>query len=398
VGVAKPGFASLQYIGPGAIGGALAGLSGWAGAAVGAAIGALSYDLTTFCPNGPPAPPTFTVTDIAALLSPIPNAARNTAVGKFNDFLGGVFWPILCDCSGGTPVVAAPSTYPANGPQSPPVAPVNPNCEGLTNSNGTPGPWISPSAGPTFWAAGATANPWGYLTWPVSVPTSFRITLKNTIVTGAGVTITFAYEQRLAYSTSHSGGVPTVTVAPGGTQTVVITAIPGRTILELWIDSVTGTGTGDTVGSTMEAFCGGAAPGAPQLPCCPPDPSTQAQLDAILSLVTLIQRQGVPFAYVPGTVHAGLSGAGTIAISGLLGVKVDVTTLPAAIGREGTTPTEYFDLGWVSLGTPDGYPQSARIEHNPQLLLPARCSVNTELAYDLHAGVFVTITELKREP
>lgn len=115
-------------------------------------------------------------------------------------------------------------------------------------------------------------------------------------------------------------------------------------------------------------------------------------------MVTLIQRQSVPFAYVPSTAHAGLSGAGTLSISGLLGVKIAVTTLPGAIGRKSTTPEEIFDAGFITFGTPDGYPSSYRLEHHPQLILPARCSAFTQLAYDLHPGVVITITELLREP
>lgn len=115
-------------------------------------------------------------------------------------------------------------------------------------------------------------------------------------------------------------------------------------------------------------------------------------------MVTLIQRQSVPFAYVPSTAHVGLSGAGTLAISGLLGAKIAVTTLPSALGRQSTTPEEIFDAGFITFGTPDGYPSSFRLEHNPQLILPARCSAFTQLAYDLHPGVVITITELRREP
>ena len=101
---------------------------------------------------------------------------------------------------------------------------------------------------------------------------------------------------------------------------------------------------------------------------------------------------------MPSTAHTGLSGAGALSISGLLGVKINVSTLPAPIGREGTSPTEYFDMGWITFGTPDGYPQSYRLEREDQLILPARCSAFTELAYDLRPSVVITVTELVREP
>jgi hypothetical protein len=124
----------------------------------------------------------------------------------------------------------------------------------------------------------------------------------------------------------------------------------------------------------------------------------QAQLDVIQQLLTLIQRQAVPFAYVSKTVHSGLSGAGSISVQGLLGVKLECTTIPSSLGVAGTSPAEHFDLGWITWGTADGYPQSVRIEHSPQLSLPARASAFTSIAYDLHPGVVATITELQREP
>ncbi len=113
--------------------------------------------------------------------------------------------------------------------------------------------------------------------------------------------------------------------------------------------------------------------------------------------MTLIQRQAVPFAYINGAVHSDLSGAGAFAISGILGVRMEVTTLPGYLGRLGSSPTEYFDAGFVTFGTADGYPHSIRVEHNPQVELPARCSAFTQFAYDLQPGVVIRVTELVRE-
>lgn len=114
--------------------------------------------------------------------------------------------------------------------------------------------------------------------------------------------------------------------------------------------------------------------------------------------MTLIQRQNAPFGYIAAAVHATLSGAGSFAIQGLLGVKVDITTLPSSYGLSGTSPTEHFELGWITFGTADGYPQSIRVDHDPTVALPPRCGLFTELAYDLAPGVVATITELLREP
>jgi len=152
----------------------------------------------------------------------------------------------------------------------------------------------------------------------------------------------------------------------------------------------------DGITGSLDFYCN-SQPGGLQSPCCPPDPALERRLDVILSYVQLLQRQLAPFAYVAGAVHAGLTGQGTLSISGLIGAKVVTTVRPGSLGEAGTTPTEYFDVGFITFGTPDGYPHSYRLEHDPYIVFPSRCSAFTELAYDLHPGVTVTITELVRE-
>jgi len=75
-----------------------------------------------------------------------------------------------------------------------------------------------------------------------------------------------------------------------------------------------------------------------------------------------------------------------------------MTLGPGFLGQEGTSPTEYFDAGFLTWGTPDGWPQSFRLDHDPTLNFPRRAGLFTTLDYDLHPGVTVTITELVREP
>jgi len=120
-------------------------------------------------------------------------------------------------------------------------------------------------------------------------------------------------------------------------------------------------------------------------------------LDRILGMVTLIQRQQVPFAYVYGSNHTALSGDGELSVSGLLGVSVDVTTLPASYGVADGTPETHFGLGYINLGTDDGWTSARSIDHDGTLLLPSAAGVFTRIGYSLSAGVVVDIRELVRE-
>lgn len=187
-------------------------------------------------------------------------------------------------------------------------------------------------------------------------------------------------------------------VASGATATWTVPVINTWAGITLEVGRHTAGQISNHAQATMDVYCNNGQPGRPLAPCCPPDPVAAGLLTQILQAVTLIQRQSVPFSYIAGTAHTALSGSGTIAISGLLGAKIAITTLPSQLGQAGTLPVEIFDAGFITFSTPDGYPQSYRIEHNPHLLLPARCSAYTQLNYDLHPGVVATITEIVREP
>jgi len=63
----------------------------------------------------------------------------------------------------------------------------------------------------------------------------------------------------------------------------------------------------------------------------PTDPSMQAQLDQLMAMVTLIGGKRLHLDTSQAR-SAGLTGTGVIAIQGLIGCKVDITTLPTQLG------------------------------------------------------------------
>lgn len=125
---------------------------------------------------------------------------------------------------------------------------------------------------------------------------------------------------------------------------------------------------------------------------------TAGGLAELRALVELIQRQEVPFGFVDGTVHAGLSGTGVLTVSGLLGLRVDLTTIPAYIGYIEGDPRSYFDVGQVALGTANGFSRRELLRHDPQLILSGEAGLYTRVGYTFPPGVVATITELLREP
>lgn len=121
-------------------------------------------------------------------------------------------------------------------------------------------------------------------------------------------------------------------------------------------------------------------------------------LEQIRDLVTLIQRQEVPFGFIDGTAHSGLTGSAQLTVSGLLGIRVDLTTIPAYVGRIDGQPIVYFDVGYVSLGTTAGFQRRELLRHDPQYVFSGEAGLYTRVAYTFPPGVVATITELLREP
>lgn len=384
----KPGFGVALDITTGGLVARFANTAGWFSALVAGAIAGAHYELSTFCGNDPPVEPTLTAGDFVDALSIADFEAKRLAEAKILQWVGAHVWYDTCQCADGTNPTppsyqSAPASLPQKDPPSvvPPLLPTPCNVSSRTQFGITSGSW----------QMGFSAS---YVGLPV---TAVRITMQNVVTVGVGVNVTFnVVHSHTPFTTTINDEAFQQTSVAGSTHTATVQLNPLSHEFHADI-TVTATGGASNLIITWEAFCG-TSPTQPVTPCCPPDPQLTSQIQQILDLVTLIQRQAVPFGYIASGVHSGLSGAGALSISGILGVKVSVTTLPTSYGVAGTSPPEHFDLGFLTFGTVDGFPSAFRLTRNPQVMMPARCGVYTDLDYDLSPGVVVTITELRREP
>lgn len=347
-------------------------------------------DTSAFCSVDPP---TFTVPstdDLANFLIGGPIGATQTVSTFLQNLTRAYLWYQLCECSSGSPTPLTPPTKPTGLPAVNPFPYVTPN-------TGTPCRQVSFAfhfAGPPTGGADFTLTPFALsdvkptlLRWTqTEQQNGFSLASRSNWWFTTDGTDPMTSGTRTAHQFSPKDSFFDFTIPSGATtfRLVDVTSVAGGFSID-----VTG---------QLDFYCGGQLPNAATTPCCPPDPLVTGYLQQILDLATLLQRQLVPFSYVTGATHTGLSGAGALSISGLLGVKVAVTTLPTSYGVAGTSPPEHFDLGFLTFGTPDGFPSAYRLTRNPQFLAPPRCSVYTDLDYDLAPGVVVTITELEREP
>ncbi len=339
--------------------------------------------LSTFCGSDPPSVPTFTSAESKALLNLSFGADFDSGLVKFTALVQNLAWQEYCQCTSGALVVPAPVTPPSGTPiYQPPSPQVASPCGTNTESS--------------------SVNNTGQINWPLFFPaagfnpTAVVGTITSSINSGPGAnwTVDAIVTDGTTNFTFHSG----LLLAPGASPTVTIPVnVPNAHYAYLQVNGQPGlTGGRTNISGTADWYCNGALPGLVPQSCCPPDVATQSTLDLILRMVTLIQRQHVPFATVHGVAHTGLSGNGQFAVSGLLGVKVELTTTPGRLGVTSGDPETIWGAGWVAVGTADGFNPRQFISTSPMILEPISPDT-TIVGYSIPSDVTITITELVRE-
>jgi len=126
---------------------------------------------------------------------------------------------------------------------------------------------------------------------------------------------------------------------------------------------------------------------------------TLQSVTMLRTMVDLIQRQEVPFAYITGTVHSGLTGDGSFSVSDILGLLVQVSTVPPKWGLSSDNPARYIPApAMVSVGTVNGDQDTHFVHFTEELYFPEAMGAMTKVTYQFKPGVHGAITELVREP
>src|SRR5205085_3822645 len=112
----------------------------------------------------------------------------------------------------------------------------------------------------------------------------------------------------------------------------------------------------------------------------------------------LLQRRLLPFAYILGTTYSGLTGAGSLTVSDILGVVVFVSTVPTRWGYTSDSPRRLIpSAGSVQAVTNDGYEDWQLVHYEHQIIMfdPA---IATIVRYNFKPGIIASITIIKPEP
>jgi hypothetical protein len=95
-----------------------------------------------------------------------------------------------------------------------------------------------------------------------------------------------------------------------------------------------------------------------------------------------------------GTAHEGLSGDGTFVVSGIHGLSVTFTTLPARTGVDLGDPDRIYDVGWVNVGNDWGWQPPMTLNTSRWLAFPPDMHQMTRVGYSIPEDCVCTIAEL----
>lgn len=375
-------------------------------------LGVLSYETQQFCATDPPPDPDLTAADVAAILALNDLGATATALAKVADLAKIAIWYELCQCTSvATPTAPiGPFVPPPNLPTPQPssalpcwsrnleIAPPRYIFPALDPDNNEINQLLLPAMGTqavTRGPSGDNGLTASILPTPLYSAIDFRGSILSPSPTNSSVSTTVTFWTSSGVQAG-SPSLPTMRELAPYTINAQRTIIPPTNAYSVTIQTIyQGAVEAVQVAYTLQAYCEGSpTSGAPTT--CATDPQTMALLQQILQMITLVQRQAAPFGYVPGAVHPGLFGHGELTVYSLLGVTVDLTLVPNWYGYSDGNPDRHHDLGWLSVGTADGWQQPVRITTDGFYL---KCSGEiTRIGYTLSPGVIATITERKREP
>jgi len=343
-------------------------------------------DVATFCSVDPPSP------------SPVPTSDQfyNMVTGYpwadvdfVNNWLQRVtqyfLWFSLCECAS----VTTPT----------PTNPTLPTMPAINPTDIVSRPLIQPcDTQPTFIYHASNVSSGGVgppsPTYSGQNVTLMRVFYSVNATTAPGYAFSFSVNWHIGTTTIATSGPFAVAVGSSGHFDMAVPAA--------WDNAITvwtrGAGSGNSdLNVSAELYCDNGIPGGSAQPCCPPDPLLTGKLQAILDLVTLIQRQNAPFAYIAGPLHSGLSGDGVVDVEGIIGLLAN-SSVPDSATLIAGTPEVRLPIGRLNLATDDGYTDRWELVTDSQLILPRFGGLFTHVGYSLAPGVTLALTELRREP
>ena len=404
----RPGVAQQNVVGGALITEGLAQLSPWLIPAA-ALIDGFMYEATNQCSGDPPPMPVWDASDAEIIALGLLAPTAQQTLTKINNLLLNWAWDQFCTCTGGVTPTPTPTPAPPPSTTSPSVSTTQACFVGSYNdfipviaSSTVPQsqrPDLFPQLFGRSQSTQSVADGGGsYLEYSLDNRTSFTFQYKLSANTQSSTS--YNPLGRLVVSDANLLDIafwelerPDDTIGQGQWQFT----FPSNA---RWLRFETGYLNNDATygrqagpnATAIQVYCGGQNPTSLQS-CCPPDPALTLAVQNLIQLVQNLAKPAKP-SYTKGTVHTGITGAGTLAISGLAGVLVDITTgVPTNPQLPGTPPYE-FSVGWMSVSDPDGMIDEKRITRQHQVWISGLTPYATVFGYYLNAGFTINVTEL----
>lgn len=345
-------------------------------------------DTNALCALGPPDWPALDALQLFAILTGEPHAEAAAAAAGVAQIAANVIWQLSCQC---TPPEVTPPLNPAPGaPTDTPV--INPPTVVAPPGSTTVCVSTYPPAYTNPSVMGTTAVDIAQLTYGANAVQTVRALLNHQIAGAAHPQMT----GELHWFPNPTGGTTDASkfIVPSGQfSSFTFPVLAGSTSVHIVVFQPT-IGT-DLIGGALEGNC---APGGSVGCCAGSDPRLLALLTQTSNLLSSVQRSYAPFASIPGTQHASLTGDGSFAVSRLIGLRIDVVShTPTRPDLEGNPPY-VWDQGWVSVIDGDGLIEEKRVSQTHLNWMPRLMTLAVTVGYSFRPGTVVTITELKPEP
>lgn len=390
----------------------------WVAPAV-ALLAVATYNLATFCDSTIPAMPTFTSAEANALLSLTPGADLTSALGKLPALIENLLWNANCQCPiGVTPTSVTPPSGPP-GALYPGMRLMRPDIDNATlasictGQNMQPDPaqhWIGFRSSPEVPMAllglrvAGDVNPQRAI--PIAIWKNHALVFQTTTPP-----IPFATEYDITIPPIDCVAGDQVSVAklepaPNTPYCAEAVTCYGPDFDPYWTKGTIYNTSGATLAEpTLTTWNADAeinvwfttSPTAlASIGCCPPNtnpPDLTAVLNAIAALGKPVQAYG---SFISGPTTIGLTGSGTLAVTGSVAVRVDITSYGANVGLELGTPQALFGAGYITPVSPQGPAGADVIRYATQVFyLPPACQ---SIDYTFAAGITANITQLDAGP
>ncbi len=371
-------------------------------------------EINSFCATEPPQPTPISNADVEA--AAYDGQKLEALIQYIKDSIYWNVWSNNCVCN---PNPAAP-----------------PSC-----TNGWSASYVPPAIGPAgaqfevgtrFTSLQIGAQFSGFRVW---TPQAYNYAVGLTLWTAAGASVTSTTIAAGIPAGYHTFTVTPVTLTAGADYLVSMCIMPGyqynesgvapvSDVVATWVNHLyaIGCGTFPTLTSggwegIQPILCVAAAPTTPASPPVPPLTTPDFPLEGtctiqdvctliqqtlgsvtlVRSMVDLMQRRLLPFAWILGTAHTGLTGTGIISVQDVLGAVVSMT-VPGGWGSTAETPRRLIpSVGSLQGSDGTSYSDNFQLHYENELIFFGQ-SWATGIRYNFRPGVTATLTPLLPEP